>query len=115
MRKHAISFADCEKMTRDSFAEECDINRIVEAYQRTGLINHVPRLQPQYGDAPEMSFYEAACISARAASAIEEGLPEGSDENVDSEGAEAASEEPDDKPAAAKAAESAPQDAAPGE
>ena len=73
MRRRAISFDGVEKITRDSFAEECDINRIGQQYSRTGMVNHVPRTEPQYGEAPELSFHEAACISAEAASLAEEG------------------------------------------
>lgn len=92
MSKYAISFANEQKLTRDSFAEECDINRIVDQYARTGMVNHLPRVEPQYGEAPDMSFHEAACLNARLASLEAEGALETlGEQKSDPEPAEAAS------------------------
>lgn len=66
-RPHAIIFTD-PSLTRGSFKDECDVNRIVANYRRTGLINHVGKRTPQYGDAPEIDFTTAACIQAEIAS-----------------------------------------------
>lgn len=106
MSKHAISFKGVAKLTRDSFAEECDINRIVEQYARTGMVNHIPRTSPQYGEVPDVSFHEAACIAAETASAVEEGWEPTPDEKIEPEAAQAPSEP---EPA------QAPQDTAPDE
>lgn len=47
-------------MTKQEFAEECDINTIMRRYETTGQIDHVNRRQPQYGDfASSVSFHEA--------------------------------------------------------
>lgn len=107
MSKHAISFAGIDKLTRDSFKDECDINNIVATFVRTGMVNHIPRTEPQYGEAPDLSFHEAACIAARAASLTEEGWTPTPTEIVDSEASQAVSD--DSGPEGA-----APQDAAPG-
>ncbi|AXL15434.1 internal scaffolding protein [Microviridae sp.] len=61
-------------MTKDSMKDECDVNRIVDRFAQTGLISHTARAEPQYGDAPEATLYEAACIRAEIASQVEEGL-----------------------------------------
>ena len=61
-------------VTRNSFKQECDINRIVSTYAETGMVNHLARSAPQYGDAPEQNFFESACISAEIASQTEEGV-----------------------------------------
>lgn len=106
MRKYAQSFKDEEKMTRDSFAAECDINNIVETYARTGMVNHLPRTAPQYGEAPSISFHEAATIAAEIASAKEEGWEPTPEEKSPPEASQALSE-PEEAPA--------PQDAAPDE
>jgi len=60
-------------LTRQSFKDECDVNQIVKRYTETGMINHIPRTTPQYGDAPEGDFLEAAIVNADIASQIEAG------------------------------------------
>lgn len=67
-RKHAIYFEPDSSLTHQSFKDECDVNNIVRAYTQTGMINHLPRTEPQYGDAPEIDFFEAARIQAGIAS-----------------------------------------------
>jgi phage internal scaffolding protein len=37
-------------LTRQEFAEECDINTIMQRYEQTGVINHVARTEPLYLD-----------------------------------------------------------------
>jgi len=71
-RPHAIRFTD-ESLTRQSFKAECDVNNIVKTFTQTGMINHIPRTQPQYGDAPEMDFFEAARTQADIRSQQEAG------------------------------------------
>jgi len=71
-RPHAISFDD-PSLTKQSFRDECDVNVIVKRYTETGMINHIPRTTPQYGDAPEGDFLEAAIVNAEIASQIESG------------------------------------------
>ena len=72
MRPHAIVFTR-PSLTRQSFKDECDVNQIVKRYTETGMINHIPRSTPQYGDAPEGDFLEAAIVNADIASKIEAG------------------------------------------
>lgn len=60
-------------LTHQSFIAECDINNIVDTYARTGLVNHVARRSPQYGDVPEATLYESACAQAAIRSAMEDG------------------------------------------
>lgn len=86
-----VRFDQDEGGAKQSFKDECDINRIVDSYARTGIVNHVARRRPEYGDAPDIDAFEAACIAADAASALEEGLP-GQNESGDSEGSEGPSE-----------------------
>lgn len=98
MRKYAKSFVDEPKITRASFAAECDINNIVASYAQTGIINHLPRTQPQYGDCPDIDFHEAACIAAQATQALEQGLGTGPTEIVDSEASQEVSDDPPSPP-----------------
>lgn len=41
-------------LTRQEFAEECDINVIMDRYENTGVINHVQEREPIYLDCTEV-------------------------------------------------------------
>lgn len=73
VRPHAIVFDHSKRVTRDSFKEECDPNYIVAQYVKTGLVTSIPRVQPQYGDAPEGDFLSAAIVAADIKSRQEAG------------------------------------------
>jgi phage internal scaffolding protein len=47
-------------LTQQCFKDECDVNRIVEKYQKTGLIDHVNTHQGQYADLGDGITFEAA-------------------------------------------------------
>lgn len=46
-------------MTRQEFKEDCDINRILGQYRKTGMIAHRNTHQGQYGEFAKMDFHEA--------------------------------------------------------
>lgn len=46
-------------VTKQSFKNECDINRIMARYTKTGVIEHLNRNKPEYGFAPEVDFRQA--------------------------------------------------------
>lgn len=71
-RKHAIYFPD-DGLTRPSFQDECNVNNIISTYANTGMVNHVARAKPQWGDAPDQTFHEAMCTAADLASQQEAG------------------------------------------
>lgn len=48
-----------ETMTKQAFKDECDINNIVNKYQKTGIVTHVQQRQPSYGYAPSADFQTA--------------------------------------------------------
>lgn len=53
--------------TKQSFKEECDINRIMRKFEKTGMIEHANRFEGQYGNfigAP--MFHEAQTMIAQA-------------------------------------------------
>lgn len=59
-KRVSISF-EGEGLTRQSFKKECDVNSIMAKYAKTGLIDHVSRVEARYGDftgAPS-SYLEA--------------------------------------------------------
>lgn len=45
--------------TKQAHKRECDINFIMEKYQKTGMVDHVNRYQATYGEAPSHDFREA--------------------------------------------------------
>ena len=63
-RRVALSFEKEEPMTRQSFKDECDINKIMERYEKTGVLEHVKYMQDldrQYGDFMDAPTYHEAC------------------------------------------------------
>jgi hypothetical protein len=70
----SIEFDPDNGRTHQSFKDECDINRIVSTFARTGIVPHVQKGEPQYGDCPDVSFFDAACAQAEIASAFEDGF-----------------------------------------
>lgn len=61
--------------TDQSMRDECDVNKIVERYKRSGLVNHVNRVQPTYGDFSGAVDLFAAMNMVRAAEARFRTLP----------------------------------------
>lgn len=106
-RPHAISFDSKKGLTRQSFKDECDINNIIKTYTDTGLVNHVAKSRPIYGEAPETDFFTAACVRADIKSQQEAGAidldevlePQDTpEENVPPEAPEEPSEAPNTPP-----------------
>lgn len=46
-------------MTQQHMKEAVDINNILAKYQRTGVLEHVSKFQPQYLDCPSADYLEA--------------------------------------------------------
>jgi hypothetical protein len=70
----AVCYDPEKGLTHQSFKDECDINRIVESYARTGIIPTGRRMEPIYGEAPDSTLFEAACAQAAIRSAEEDGF-----------------------------------------
>lgn len=60
------------RITDQSAKDRCDVNNIIATYHQTGILPGYATRKPQYGDMPEQSFFESACIVAEAASAAEQ-------------------------------------------
>lgn len=58
--------------TRQSFKDECDINSIMERFNKTGLINHYNKYQAQYKETTPQTFTNAQFVIANAKSMFEE-------------------------------------------
>jgi len=52
--------------TKQSFADECEINNIMAKFQQTGVINHAAKHQATYGNADGTTFQEAMNIVIEA-------------------------------------------------
>lgn len=66
----AISFDPLENRTKQSFKDECDINKIMSKWRRTGVLEHMAAAPPVYGDFDNYMEYQDAqnrLISADAA------------------------------------------------
>ena len=63
-----ISFEADKKLTKDSFKDDCDINRIVDRYARTGELPRTNPIQAQYGDVSNLpeSYLEAVNLVTQA-------------------------------------------------
>lgn len=47
-------------VTKQAHKDECDINRIMERFQRRGVLDHVARFEGQYGEfGDSISFHQA--------------------------------------------------------
>jgi len=58
--------------TKQSFAEECDINNIMLKYKKTGLIDHVARYPGGYADlADVVEYHEGLNMIAEAKEAFQ--------------------------------------------
>lgn len=68
LRPHCV-VVDCSvepSVTKQSFKDECDVNRIVSKFHRTGLIDFVNSNQPRYGDVTPIDYQEALNTVATA-------------------------------------------------
>ena len=55
-------------LTRQEFKDECQIDNIIEKYTKTGILNHVNKYEPQYGEATQHDYKSAMdlVVSAQA-------------------------------------------------
>lgn len=61
--------------TQQAFKPECDINRIMQKYQKVGQFGHVTQATAAYGDFSTAQDYMASVQSCRDAQADFDGLP----------------------------------------
>lgn len=58
-RKVQITFDPEEGMTRQEFERECNINQIMSKYQKSGVVDHITKHSPFYGDYDPIDFQTA--------------------------------------------------------
>ena len=64
-----------DKVTKDSFKDECDINRILKGYMSGKEITHVNEKAAQYADVSELGDYRTAIDNVRAVEELFMSLP----------------------------------------
>lgn len=66
-RKVAIHFEGEVSRTKPSFADECDVNKIMDRYKRTGQLPALVKGDPVYGDFSEVTDYLTSLERVRVA------------------------------------------------
>ena len=61
-----VFFPEDEGRTRQEMKNECDINRIMARYIKTGAIDHVAKHSGDYGDLSAMDYHTALNIQLKA-------------------------------------------------
>lgn len=64
-----------ELITRQEFAEECDVNNIIADFKLTNMIKHINKNQPLYTDLPDIVDYQEALIIKEKAQLAFDALP----------------------------------------
>lgn len=64
-----------DQITKQSMAKECDIDYILNQYQRTGVMTHVNPITPTYEDLPSEYDYQSAINTIMQAEAAFAELP----------------------------------------
>lgn len=62
-----LDFPVDDGMTRQEFAEECDLNALMKRYERTGLLPQHPGREAFYGDFVDLPSYQEALSAIREA------------------------------------------------
>lgn len=52
--------------TKQSFKDECDINKIMSRFEKTGVLDFATRYEPRYADVTGVSFSAAMDVVAQA-------------------------------------------------
>jgi len=65
-RKRVVTPVVGESRTKQSFKDECDINRIMSRYQNTGVMEFVNKREARYADVTAFDYQEACNLVAGA-------------------------------------------------
>lgn len=64
-----------ESFVQQHFADSCDVKKIIARFTRTGVLDHVNQLQPQFGDFTSVPTFEEAQQIIAQTSEYFAGLP----------------------------------------
>lgn len=62
-------------LTKQSFSEECDFNAVLGKWEKTGVLEHINPLSPQFADVSILPDYQAAMNTVISAEAAFNALP----------------------------------------
>jgi phage internal scaffolding protein len=73
-RRVQLHFND-DTLTHQSFREQCDINKIVARYKKTGIVEHLSSSEPRYGDFLDATDYHDSLNKVITAQGMFNDLP----------------------------------------
>jgi len=74
-KRVALEFDPEESMVKGSFKDECDVNKIMAKYRRTGQLPDLVKSDPQFGDFSTVPTYLEAMTVVRRSTEQFEALP----------------------------------------
>lgn len=63
-----------ETRTKQSFADQVNINKIIERHRKTGMVSHLNAAEPFYGDVSELRSYEESLMVVQKATDLFMGM-----------------------------------------
>lgn len=64
-----------KSLTKQSLSDECDINKIIARFEKTGSVTHVAEKQAIYGDFTQIGDFHAAALAVQQAEEMFMALP----------------------------------------
>lgn len=61
-----------KSLTKQSFRQETDINRLLDRAQKAGTLSHLEKYQPMYGEMSDFNFFEAQVMLSKGREAFME-------------------------------------------
>lgn len=71
-----VTIDPSEERTKQSFKDDCDVNKIIKRYKATGVVTHLNAMEARYGDLTGIDFDRAMEIVTNARGLFDE-LPSG--------------------------------------
>lgn len=70
-----LKFPEGSGRTKQSFKDECDINKVMKRFEKTGVIGHVAKVQGRYGDFLGYEEYHQVMSKVALVQQMFESLP----------------------------------------
>jgi phage internal scaffolding protein len=66
IERPVVDFTGDAGFTKQSFKDECDVNKIIPRYEKTGILTHLNKIEGRYGDITGVDFQTAQDIVVNA-------------------------------------------------